>query len=86
MRIMPIDEITKSILTLKDANETHISPKAIITACHLRGRDELVNRGKRILAVNNSSSGVFHRMLLTTTLWLFRSLYFKHLTKIWVLM
>ena len=39
------NEITESILALKDSSATHISPQAIITAYHQRGRDELVNRG-----------------------------------------
>jgi len=39
------NEITESILALKDSSATHISPQAIITVYHQRGRDELVNRG-----------------------------------------
>lgn len=39
------NEITRSILAIKDAVEKRISAEAIITAYHERGRDELVNRG-----------------------------------------
>lgn len=39
------NSITKSILEVKETNDTHISPQAIITLYHQRGRDELVNRG-----------------------------------------
>ena len=37
--------ITKAILEVKETKETTISPQAIITLYHQRGRDELVNRG-----------------------------------------
>ncbi|MDP6736919.1 MAG: IS1380 family transposase [Nitrospinaceae bacterium] len=39
------NEITKSILAGHGEDVTHISPQAIISAYHERGRDELVNRG-----------------------------------------
>ena len=39
------NEITRSILARHDEKPTHISPQAIITTYHQRGRDELVNRG-----------------------------------------
>ena len=39
------NEITRSILKGAGGQFTHISPQAIITAYHQRGRDELVNRG-----------------------------------------
>ena len=39
------NEITRSILAHYDEQATHISPQAIITTYHQRGRDELVNRG-----------------------------------------
>jgi hypothetical protein len=39
------NSITKNILEAKGTEETTISPQAIITTYHSRGRDELVNRG-----------------------------------------
>jgi hypothetical protein len=38
------NEITKSLLARHEGKPTHISPQAIITTYHQRGRDELVNR------------------------------------------
>ena len=39
------NEITRTILAVKDAEAKRIGAEAIITAYHERGRDELVNRG-----------------------------------------
>ena len=39
------NSVTKSILEVKGTNDTKISPQAIITLYHQRGRDELINRG-----------------------------------------
>ena len=42
---------TKAILEAKGAQDTTISPQAIITLYHLRGRDELINRGLKDFGV-----------------------------------
>jgi len=64
------NEITKSILTLKGESKTHISPQAIIRAYHLRGRDELVNRGlkdfgsEQLPFIRFSSNAAYYYLML----------------------
>jgi hypothetical protein len=45
------NSITKSILKVKETEETKISPQAIVTLYQQRGRDELVNRGLKDFGV-----------------------------------
>jgi hypothetical protein len=47
------NSITEKILEVKDSKKTTISPQAIVTAYHQRGRDELVNRGLKDFGVQH---------------------------------
>ena len=72
------NEITESILAIKDSNATHISPQAIITAYHQRGRDELVNRGLKDfgteqLPFTRFSSNAAYYYLMTISFFLFEA-------------
>jgi len=70
--------ITKSILALKNEDKTHISSQAIITAYHLRGRDELVNRGLKDfgseqLPFRSFSSNAAYYYLMVISFFLFEA-------------
>jgi len=72
------NEITESILGVKDLSATHISPQAIITAYHQRGRDELVNRGLKDfgseqLPFTHFSSNTAFYYLMVISFFLFES-------------
>lgn len=64
--------ITKSILNVKETEETTINPQAIITLYHQRGRDELVNRGLKDFGSEqlpfkrfSSNAGFYYMMLIS---------------------
>jgi hypothetical protein len=62
--------ITKAILEVKETKEKTISPQAIITLYHQRGRDELVNRGLKDFGCEQlpfkrfSSNAAFYNMMI----------------------
>ena len=64
------NSITKAILDVKETKETRISPQAIITLFHQRGRDELVNRGLKNFGCEQlpfkrfSSNAAFYYMMI----------------------
>jgi hypothetical protein len=64
--------ITKAILAVKETKKTTISPQAIITLYHQRGRDELVNRGLKDFGSEqlpfkrfSSNAGFYYMMVIS---------------------